>query len=180
MKKFYKRAIKAQARSLEKLLKDIKSIRKLRKCRFGADYVYTRKERSEVLRNNGNNYRPTELPKLIGGMSDCQKAEIMRALRRYVVKHEFGFDSEHIRENNGKQYRLYGNLHSTKQFLCDLLIKKEVHFALLNHGGEEPLYMFYVAPKFDNVFRWDECKRTKAEALDKYPLEKYRWKQVDL
>ena len=120
MKKVHKKAIFAQARYLDKLVKDIKSIRK--GCRWcGGDwYCFTRIQRKKIQDANESTYRPAALKAAIRNMSDIQKAE---ALRKLDYKIKFTEDAGFFFRKKGRRtYRLYGNFHNVKVFLCEHIL----------------------------------------------------------
>jgi hypothetical protein len=131
MKKKYKQAIHSQARTLERLVGEIKSIKRSRKTDGGVVLSYPRRLRREIQYNIGVYYMPTNIQSVIKGMSDLQKATVLRA----VARRECGLGFNHsCREKTGRQWRIHGNYHSVKESLCySLFFTKLEKFAASLH-----------------------------------------------
>lgn len=118
MKKKYKQAIHSQARTLERLAGEIKSIKRSRKTEGGMVLSYPRRLRREIQHNKGVHYMPTNIQSAIKGMSDLQKATVLRM----VARREGGLGFNHsCREKTGRLWRVHGNFHSVKDAICRLL-----------------------------------------------------------
>jgi hypothetical protein len=132
MKKIHKKIAHLQAARLDKLLKTIKSNKKGCKLPNGygvrpAWYYNSRKERTEIMTNNGDHYRPELLKTAVTGYSNYKKAVLLRG----VIKSEQDlFDKPRTRA--GRQWRLWGGMYSVKDSIC-----RKVFFHLIPLTKEE-------------------------------------------
>lgn len=131
MKKKYKQAIHSQARTLERLVGEIKSTKRSRKMEGGVVLRYTPQVRRGIEYSIGFHYMPMNIRSAIKGMSDIQKAAILRALARCEGMVSF---NQRCRAKAGRQWRIYGNAHSVKEFIChSLFFTKLEKFAAKLH-----------------------------------------------
>lgn len=124
MKKIHKKIAFSKARYIDKIVGDIKSIKRTRSLKRYSDnpksrkLTYSRKTRCGVMQDNGIHYVPTNIKAAIAGFSDLQKAKLLRAFYKEERR-------ETTRKNDGqRQYRIYGNFYNVKATLCWLLFKK--------------------------------------------------------
>lgn len=123
MKKRHKKIAQSQARTLTRML-DVGSKNRMkfpRQLLGGHRVLYTRKDRSEVYKNNGERYRDSfGFSVLLKNMSVLKKASIMRALHPTLVRHEL-IENYHFRKNHGRLQRVYGGWYEIKLSLGEIL-----------------------------------------------------------
>lgn len=124
MKSIKKKVIRTQAKHLDMVVRDIKSITKTRTLLGGKKLTYERHTRSEILKNNGEHYRPTNIKSAIAGMSDYQKARLGRILVRLAPSEHYT-PASGMRKPYGRQRRTYGGYYLIKDVLCHVLFSKE-------------------------------------------------------
>ena len=124
MKNIKKKVIRTQAKHLDMVVRDIKSITKTRTLIGGMKHTYRRHVRNEIYTNNGDHYRPTNIKSAIAGMSDYQKARLGRILVR-IASFEHYTPASGMRKPHGRQHRTYGNHYLIKDVLCHVLFSKE-------------------------------------------------------
>lgn len=135
MKKIHRKIIHSQARYLNKLVKDIKSITKGFKdsyrCCYDASskkparkqlfkttwYYYSKEERRGILMNNAQSYKPYLLKNKVKHLSLSKKASIMREIYAKAVE-EITLESSVIRKKIGRQYSINGDFYQVKSIIC--------------------------------------------------------------
>ena len=126
MKKIHRKVIQLQSSLLIKLCKDIKSLKKSRKDKDGGSYSYTRKNRSEIITNNGITYKPTNLLVKIKSLPDTKKSTLLRLVVGNETHAKYtAASSENRRGKRGRRYRIYGNVYTVKRLLCNSVFKKK-------------------------------------------------------
>lgn len=137
MKKIHKKIAHIQATRFDKLLKNVESIKKGRKMRihkYGVDraawYYFSRKDRTEIKKHNGDHYIPTQLKTAVVGYSNHKKASLLRL----VVKAE-GSVFINQRQRVGRQWRLWGNTYTVKDIICRNVFPHLVPLTEEEHKG---------------------------------------------
>lgn len=127
MKKIHRKVIQLQSSLLIKLCKDIKSLKKSRKDKDGGSYSYTRKNRSEVITNNGTTYKPTNLLVKIKSLPDTKKSTLLRLVVGIETHTKYTAASSETYDLGkcGRRYRIYGNAYTVKRLLCNSVFKKK-------------------------------------------------------
>lgn len=179
MKKIHRKIIHSQARYLDKIVKDIRYLKKGCKLKGGRWWCYSRQERSDIMKKNGNHYKPHAVSSKLSGKNDNSKATIMRELYR---KESISLDSKLLfRQKIDRVNRIYGNFYEVKAIICDELFKPIVHVVIYDYecsDGEIHLHQFYKKAK-DGLWYWDEDKLTTDEANKKYSKDVYKWVVIE-
>ena len=178
MKKIHRKIIHSQARYLDKIVKDIRYLKKGHKLNEGSWFCYSRQERSDILKKNGNQYKPHAVASKLSGKNDSYKATIMRKL--YRKENKFLDSKLLFRQKIDRVNRIYGNFYEVKAVICDELFKPVVHVVIYDYecdDGKVHLHQFYKKAK-DGSWYWDEDKLTLSEAMQKYHPTIYNWKKI--
>lgn len=180
MKKIHRKIIHSQARYLDKIVKDIRYLKKGHKLNEGSWFCYSRQERSDILKKNGNQYKPHAVASKLSGKNDSYKATIMRKL--YRKENKFLDSKLLFRQKIDRVNRIYGNFYEVKAVICDELFKKKIWYLDYKYkddnGEEYTLYQFYTMDKY-GCLNWDEDKLTLNEAMQKYHPTIYNWKKIN-